>query len=98
MKFVKIFNQRLKLLLISLLVILSSLLLVVKAEQDGEPSPPVLDASLKASKYLFMYKYSLVQNEPEHKLNVFTYKNILFSQEEIVYFGSTNEADPVRII
>jgi hypothetical protein len=78
--------------------LISSVFLSVKAEQVPDASAPVLDPSLKASKYLFMYKYSLVQNEPTHKLNVFTYKNVLFSNDEIVYFGSTNEADPVRLI
>ncbi len=51
----------------------------------------------KALKFLFMYKYPPVQSNKGHKLNVFTYKNVLFSDDQIVFFESTNEGDPVRI-
>ncbi len=51
----------------------------------------------KSSKFLFMYKYPQVKNEKDHKLNVFTYKNVLLSNDQIVYFESTNEGDDVNI-
>jgi len=49
----------------------------------------------KALKFLFMYKYPAVKSNKSHKLNVFTYKNVLFSDDQIVFFESTNEGDPV---
>jgi len=42
-----------------------------------------------------MYKYHGVENEPDHKLNLFTYKNILLSGDQIVFFESPNENDPI---
>jgi hypothetical protein len=53
-------------------------------------------AAVKAVKFLFMYKYPAVKELNSHKLNVFTYKNVLFANDQIVFFESTNEGDPVR--
>lgn len=66
-------------------LILSSLFLNIESSQPGK----------EAKKFLFMYKYPNVKNEKENKLNIFTYKNVLLTNEEIVYFESLNEADPV---
>ena len=52
----------------------------------------------KSYKFLFMYKYHGVMNEPQHKLNIFTYKNILLTGDQMVFFESPNENDPVKII
>jgi hypothetical protein len=49
----------------------------------------------KASKYLFMYKYPALKNEPDHKLNSFNYKNIMFTSDQIVIFASSNDNDVV---
>lgn len=68
--------------------------------EDLEEKIPVADTnstSIKSYKFLFMYKYHGVQNEPDHKLNLFTYKNILLSNDQIVFFESPNENDPVSI-
>lgn len=53
---------------------------------------------VKSYKFLFMYRYHGVENEPDHKLNIFTYKNILLSGDQIVFFESPNENDPVKNI
>lgn len=69
--------------------------------EDLEEKIPVADTnstSIKSYKFLFMYKYHGVQNEPDHKLNLFTYKNILLSNDQIVFFESPNENDPVSFI
>lgn len=69
--------------------------------EDLEEKIPVADnnsTSIKSYKFLFMYKYHGVQNEPDHKLNLFTYKNILLSNDQIVFFESPNENDPVSQI
>ena len=69
--------------------------------EDLEEKIPVAEnnsTSIKSYKFLFMYKYHGVQNEPEHKLNLFTYKNILLSNDQIVFFESPNENDPVIIL
>lgn len=68
-------------------------------QEDLEEKIPVAETnstSIKSYKFLFMYKYHGVQNEPEHKLNLFTYKNILLSNDQIVFFESPNENDPVN--
>ncbi len=91
------FLKSLKALLVISLIVIPTNILSNLTPSSAQPLAPLPDQSLKASKFLFMYKYPLVQNEPNHKLNVFTYKNVLFSPDQIVYFGSTNEADPVRI-
>jgi len=68
--------------------------------EDLEESIPVADnnsTSIKSYKFLFMYKYHGVQNEPEHKLNLFTHKNILLSNDQLVFFESPNENDPVIV-
>lgn len=49
----------------------------------------------KASKYLFMYKYPALKDEPDHKLNSFNYKNIMFTSDQIVIFASSNDNDVV---
>lgn len=59
-------------------------------EKLDDPSKP------KTYKFLFMYKYHGVENEPDHKLNRFTYKNILLSGDQVVFFESPNENDPVK--
>ena len=51
----------------------------------------------KTKKFLFMYKYPLLKDDPNHKLNIFTYKNVLLSEDQMVFFESTNEGDPVKI-
>ena len=94
-----------KLLVVFLLIIQSSVISL----RLKEPSPPVTPASTKSAyfetagdaksfKFLFMYKYPMVANDPAHKLNLFTYKNVLFSNDQLVYFESTNESEPVNII
>jgi hypothetical protein len=66
---------------------------------EGEGADAPLDPKTEgpqAMKFLFMYRYPLVQNDKNHKLNAFTYKNVLFAEDQIVYFESNNEADPVK--
>jgi len=100
-----------KLSLLIVIICLLSILTKIKAEdcdgeldnnlvppEDLEEKIPVADTnstSIKSYKFLFMYKYHGVQNEPEHKLNLFTYKNILLSNDQLVFFESPNENDPV---
>ena len=75
-----------------LIILTAFLFCLVKCED--KPAETV-DTGVKASKYLFMYRYPLVKNEPNHKLNSFTYKNVLFSEDQVVYYESTNESDQV---
>jgi hypothetical protein len=63
---------------------------------DLEEAIPTGDPkNIKSYKFLFMYKYHGVENEPDHKLNLFTYKNVLLSNDQLVFFESPNENDPV---
>ncbi len=103
-----------KISLLIVIICLLSVLMKIRAEEcdavcdntvippgDLEEKIPVADTnstSIKSYKFLFMYKYHGVQNEPEHKLNLFTYKNILLSNDQIVFFESPNENDPVSIL
>ena len=68
-------------------------------EEPSEGADAPLDPKTEgptALKFLFMYRYPLVQNDKNHKLNSFSYKNVLFAEDQIVFFESTNEADPVK--
>ncbi len=72
---------------------------VIPKEDLEEKIPTETNSnSNKSYKFLFMYKYNGVKNEPEHKLNLFTYKNILLSNDQLVFFESPNQNDPVKIL
>jgi hypothetical protein len=47
-------------------------------------------------KLLFTYKYKNVEHDPKHLLNILSYKNIVFSPQEITIYESKNPNDPVR--
>ena len=69
------------------------------SEVSPKPSDtsPVLSTG-QATKYLFMYKYPVIMNEPLHKMNLFSYKNVQFSSDQIAFYESTNDSDVVNII
>ena len=106
----RIFGGKTKELLIIIFILsVASLFTTINTGDCGECDdkivPPsdleeVMDDPKKAKsyKFLFMYKYHGVENEPEHKLNIFTYKNILLSGDQVVFFESPNENDPVKNI
>jgi hypothetical protein len=105
----KIFGVKFRELLILIFILSAANLLIVIntgdcGECDDKIIPPgdledkIDDAkNIKSLKFLFMYKYHGVENEPHHKLNLFTYKNILLSLDQIVFFESPNENDPVKL-
>lgn len=105
-----ILNSKNNTLFILLIICFLNLIFITKSQEtencddsiippeDLEEIIPVADTnstSIKSYKFLFMYKYHGVQNEADHKLNLFTYKNILLSNDQIVFFESPNENDPV---
>ena len=53
--------------------------------------------SVQKYKFLFRLKWPSVKNEKNHPLNVLTYKNVLLSTSQVVYFVSQNPASPVKI-
>lgn len=75
-------------------LLLTQTVIPVMMKARNSPSP---NSEIESKKLLFMYKYPLVKKENSHKLNVFTYKNVLFSNEQLVYFQSTNEQFPVTL-
>jgi hypothetical protein len=46
-------------------------------------------------KFLFMLKWPSVKNEKNNPLNILSYKNVLLSTSQIVYFVSSNPASSV---
>lgn len=100
-------------LLIMIIICFLDLFIMIKSDEDCKlnedaiippedleekiPLPDTNSTSIKSYKFLFMYKYHGVQNEADHKLNLFTYKNILLSNDQIVFFESPNENDPVNM-
>jgi hypothetical protein len=91
---------------VALLLLLSTQLIISLKLKAGDNKDQPIDTKskyfetagdAKSFKFLFMYKYPMVQNEPNHKLNLFSYKNVLFSKDQVVYFESTNESEPVSI-
>lgn len=97
-----------ELLMIIFILSVANLFLMINTGDCGECDDTIVPPSdleekldnsdpkkIKSYKFLFMYKYHGVENEPDHKLNIFTYKNILLSGDQIVFFESPNENDPV---
>ena len=104
----RIFGVKTKeLLLIIFILSVANLFIMINTGDCGECDDKIVPPedleekiedpkNVKSVKFLFMYKYKGVENEPDHKLNIFTYKNILLSGDQIVFFESPNENDPVR--
>ena len=66
-------------------------------DEDLEEKIPNTEKTGKITdKFLFMYKYAGVKNKPNHKLNIFTYKNFVMKNSQLVVFESPNENDPVK--
>jgi hypothetical protein len=61
----------------------------LKLSHDG------INKDIQTYKMLFMYKHQ-DQIDPKHKLNLFTYKNILLSNDQIVVFESIYEGEEVK--
>lgn len=105
----RIFGVKIReLLLIMFILSVANLFIMVQSGDCGECDDKIVPPEdleekaddpkkVKTYKFLFMYKYHGVENEPEHKLNIFTYKNILLSGDQVVFFESPNENDPVKI-
>lgn len=98
-----------ELLIIIFILSTANLFLMINTDDCGECNDKIVPPSdledqlvdpknIKTYKFLFMYKYHGVENEPDHKLNIFTYKNILLAQDQITFFESPNENDPVKNI
>lgn len=98
-----------ELLIIIFVVSIANLFLMINTSDCGECDDKVVPPEdleeklpdpkkVKTYKFLFMYRYHGVENEPDHKLNIFTYKNILLSGDQIVFFESPNENDPVNYL
>jgi len=49
-------------------------------------------------KLLFAYRYKNVEHDPKHILYSLSYKNLVFSQQEITIYESKNSNEPVSII
>lgn len=77
----------------SLLVIICLLHMNILPLYKSSSAVHVANPNVESFKFLFMYKYPEVKNEKDHKLNIFTYKNVLLANEELVYFASANEED-----
>jgi hypothetical protein len=55
-------------------------------------------STVEKFKFLFMFKLPSVKNDKDHPLNILSYKNVLLSTSQIVYFVSQNTLSSVRII
>ena len=61
------------------------------APAGGAPTFDLKAKGVRVEKMLFMYKYPPIQSEPNHKMNLFSYKNILFNEDQIAFFSSIDE-------
>jgi hypothetical protein len=52
-------------------------------------------SSVEKFKFLFLLKWPSVRNDKSHPLNVLSYKNVLLSTSQIVYFVSPNPSSSV---
>jgi hypothetical protein len=50
---------------------------------------------IKKYKFMFLLKWPSIRTDLSHPLNILTYKNVLLSHDQIVYFVSRNVNDPV---
>ena len=73
---------------LSIVLLFTTNTLCLELSHDG------INKEVQTYKMLFMYK-NKEQVDPKHKLNLFTYKNILLSNDQIVVFESINEGDEV---
>ena len=53
--------------------------------------------SVQKFKFLFMMKLNTIKEDLDHPLNHISYKNILLSTSQVVYFVSSNPANSVNI-
>ena len=85
----KLCNKHIKFIILITLISINTITSNLIDTKKEEPA--------NAKKFLFMYKYPLLKDDPNHKLNIFTFKNVLFSNDEVVFFESLNEGVPVKI-
>ncbi len=102
MKFFQIKTQDLKLLLIISLVIINLIPKILLTESSNSIK---LNKKTKSSlsqiqkfKFYFMLKLSSVKEDARHPLNTFSYKNVLLSTSQVVYFVSSNPNNSVRLL
>jgi hypothetical protein len=82
--------------LISILLLVQSLTLTntsfnnLKFSQNGKTT--------QKFKFLFMYKLPTIKNESTHQLNILSYKNVLLSTAQIVYFISRSSGNAVKYL
>lgn len=80
-------------------IFLPLILLLISTISSGHISKLKLKGSLNTVekfKFLFMLKWPSVRNDKSNPLNVLTYKNVLLSTSQVVYFASSNSLSAVR--
>jgi len=103
MKFLLIKKQDLKLLLIVSLVLINIIPKILSTEssnsiklKNNNKSKSSL-SQIQKYKFYFMLKLSSVKDDAKHPLNTFSYKNVLLSTSQVVYFVSSNPNNSVKI-
>ena len=102
MKFLLIKKQDLKLLLIVSLVLINIIPKILLTEsnsiklKNNNKSKSSL-SQIQKYKFYFMLKLSSVKDDAKHPLNTFSYKNVLLSTSQVVYFVSSNPNNSVKI-
>lgn len=81
---------------ILLIYLCVSLCLSLKLKEKSQHTTRDPNNAGETFKFLFMYKHPQLQDQSDHKLNVFTYKNVLLTADELAVFESVNEADSVN--
>ncbi len=81
-----------KLKKITKLLFIISLLTSLVNSADDQPQ----EGQIESEKYYFMYRYQATQNDKDHSLNKFNFKNLLMNKHELVFFDSTNSAEDVE--
>jgi len=55
------------------------------------------NTSVQKFKFLYMMKLNTIKEDSDHPLNHISYKNILLSTSQVVYFVSSNPFNSVKI-
>ena len=102
MKFFPIKKQQLKLLLAISILIIN---LIPKISLTESATSFTLNKKSKSAltqiqkyKFYFMLKLSSVKDDARHPLNTFSYKNVLLSTSQVVYFVSSNPNNSVNLL
>ena len=100
MKFFSIKKYDIKILIIIAIILINYFPLVLLSESRNSiklnNNSKSSISSIQKFKFYFMLKLQSVKDDEKHPLNTFSYKNVLLSTSQVVYFVSSNPNNSVN--